>query len=168
MVLKSCTKCLVEKSLNNFSQDKRVSHGYKSWCRDCCAVYYSQYRSEHKERTKAIRKRYRKDWTKFFIEEYGQSVSCAVCDKNLLWNNITLSTTPHFDHRMNGQESIQGPPAAWWGGHACTLENQKTWLECNFGILCGKCNSCLPTYNRGEWLQKALEYYDKTETSIIN
>jgi len=169
---KQCTRCRETKTLSHFSHDNRRNRaGLKSWCKQCCAGYIAQNKMRHADYTKISRMKYRSEWLAFFESVYGEDPICQVCGTDLAWYSDHRADgryVVNFDHRHGGEASIKGPPASWWGSHACTLENQKTWLECDFGILCGRCNSCLPTMGRGEWLQKALRYYGYSETSSYN
>lgn len=52
MRVKTCTKCKVEKPLNEFTTDKRASTGFKSSCKKCenaaCLVRYHNNKTEAK------------------------------------------------------------------------------------------------------------------------
>lgn len=63
-----------------------------------------------------------------------------------------------IDHRHGDNEPIKGTPRSFYEKRPFNERNLKTWEECNFGILCNRCNFCLPTRNRAEWLLAALDY----------
>ena len=54
---KICTKCKIEKSLDEFGVEKRVNDGKSAWCKQC----YKKYRVEHKEERKIYNKKYNKE-----------------------------------------------------------------------------------------------------------
>jgi hypothetical protein len=97
------------------------------------------------------------DWTKFFVELYGQNPSCAICGEILQWHSSIKSKAVHFDHRKPGIK-IKCIPRLWYCGRPCTEANKSEWIVENFGILCLTCNFRTPTKNRLAWLKLALEY----------
>jgi transposase-like protein len=50
--MKTCTKCNIEKSLNNFVKNKRQSDGYHYVCKDCHKLYKEQNTDTIKEKHK--------------------------------------------------------------------------------------------------------------------
>lgn len=56
---KICTKCGIEKSLEDFHKDKNTKDGRRSWCKDCS----NQYRREHRniEKEKEYAKNHKKE-----------------------------------------------------------------------------------------------------------
>ena len=56
--MKRCTKCGVEKSLDNFYRTKRA---YSSRCKECLSEYYSDRYVENNESMKIQRKKYKKN-----------------------------------------------------------------------------------------------------------
>lgn len=49
MNTKICSKCCIEKNIDEFSKDKKTKDGLKCWCKLCSAEYNKKYRQEHKE-----------------------------------------------------------------------------------------------------------------------
>jgi hypothetical protein len=94
------------------------------------------------------------NWVSYFISKYGANPSCQICGKELVWYGFSdeIEKVVHFDHRTK-LVPIK-VPSFWIYHHACNPKNIVTWEECNFGILCRKCNTFFPSKNRIEWLQK--------------
>lgn len=49
MNTKICSKCCIEKNIDEFAKDKKTKDGLKCWCKLCNAEYNKKYRQEHKE-----------------------------------------------------------------------------------------------------------------------
>lgn len=58
--MKKCSKCKIEKDLNDFPKTKRTSDGYASWCKKCNADYHRKYYWDNYEEIVAKRKPYKK------------------------------------------------------------------------------------------------------------
>lgn len=167
---KSCEVCGLDKPL--------VANRGKSIrrCTDCSILNIQKVKQKYYERNKQHikeRSRHNKidrlvEWITYFKKKYGKIPFCQCCSKQLTWHGDCKLTAVHFDHRHGGSETIKGSPAKWFFGRRATLENIKIFDSCDFGILCGECNMNLPTRNRGQWLQQAFIYYEKTEASFVN
>ena len=57
-MLRKCTKCKKEKTLSEFSRNKRLKDGYSYWCRVCWAKYSTEWRKRQGEAFKEYRKEY--------------------------------------------------------------------------------------------------------------
>lgn len=170
---KKCSKCKFLKFVSDFHRSASKQDGLQTFCKVCRLREQRNYRlstngknrdKRYKERyknnltvTKDWNKTYLEQWLKFFISTYGNKPLCRICSKLLTFNTGNKSTTVNFDHR-NGNEIITGTPCHFYRNRPCTLEHQKTWLSCDFGILCNDCNYRLPTLNRVDWLHAALSY----------
>lgn len=128
--------------------------------------YKRQYYQEHKEKIAIqVKKRCQErklQWVNFFRRIYSENPICQVCGRELQWKGERAEVV-HFDHRHNGEVSIEITPSDWVRGYPCNLKNQRIWLSCDFGILCNVCNKRLPTKDREQWLRKAIRYTDKRE-----
>lgn len=93
-------------------------------------------------------------WRGFIPEQ----VACECCGKIVFYRSGNIRTSIHFDHRNEGLEVVQVPPSEWLRRHKCNDENKKIWESCDFGMLCFRCNSQLPTKGRLEFLESALKY----------
>lgn len=101
------------------------------------------------------------DWLFMFRRLYGKKPACQVCGRALQWEGH-VEDIVHWDHK-NGRNHVTRGPREWAREHACTRENVQQWVEFQFGILCRRCNSRLPTERRIEFLEKALVYAKGSE-----
>ena len=85
----------------------------------------------------------RKSWEGYIPKE----TKCQICGKEIFFNQNNQSLAIHFDH-IKENLSITIKPTTWLSKNRRTSENEKIWESCNFGMLCHKCNLCLPTKNR--------------------
>ena len=85
MKTKICTKCKEEKSLDEFSSDKRVLDEKRSKCKECCGLankkYYEEHKNEvkkynqkHKEEIKIYQKKYQKKYHKKYYQEHKKEL----------------------------------------------------------------------------------------------
>ena len=56
--MKKCSKCLVDKELVDFYNQKETSDGKKSWCKECMKRLRREYYSSHREDSLSYSKRY--------------------------------------------------------------------------------------------------------------
>ena len=128
-------------------------------------AYHREWYQKNKERHKDACKRWREkngryykkalsSWNEYFPKETG----CGVCGKKIYFNKRNTRTAIHFDHRNNNKCLIEGSPTKWLSQSKRTLEREKLWEACNFGMLCEKCNRSLPSKNRKVFLINALKY----------
>ena len=55
--MKTCTKCGIAKEIGMFHKGNNPD-GYRTWCKDCVAIYKKQYKANNSERIKAVQKEY--------------------------------------------------------------------------------------------------------------
>lgn len=153
-VLRLCTKCKEDKSIDYFYPNRTRKDGYDHYCKECrkdttnkryCPTKQKQYKLDN-----------RNAWLRFFQSHYGEIPHCEVCDSELSWMYGGKNNTVHWDHRYGTNECRQ--PCDWYISRPCSEKNIAKWLSFRFGILCHDCNRKLPTDNRLEWLQKATKY----------
>jgi len=98
VLVKYCTNCKIEKSLDCFSKNKKSKDGYYTWCKECCKQHYEenkeeilikgkiynqknkdeilkyqkQYYLEHIEKAKEYNNEYGKNYRKEHKEELAQ------------------------------------------------------------------------------------------------
>ena len=137
--LRQCDKCGTIKSLKDFPRSKRCYLGRSGSCKIC-------------------KVKYRDTWLPYFIKKYGEHPLCTICNKILTWEIKDKIKKAHFDHRHGGSEAIAMSPSTWYQARFCTKENIRIFESCDFGILCVRCNSNIPTKDRKEWLQKITKY----------
>ncbi len=180
--MKTCSLCKQEKEEKEFYNDPINKSGKRSWCIKCRKDYSQRYYKENKDRCKvkrslydklyrqsnfekiakrneAQRQEYISDWVNYFKNKYGESPKCRVCGRDLEWklNGKRTSKSVCFDHKSNGL-LIKRSPYCWYQTHSCNDRNIKVWEQCNFGILCCRCNFFLPTENREKWFEQIKQY----------
>jgi hypothetical protein len=75
-MLKACTKCNIEKSLDNFHKSKREKDGLNYWCKTCVSNYCKEY-NQTEERKKVV-KEYKEEYNKTekhkkYVKEYNDA-----------------------------------------------------------------------------------------------
>jgi len=108
---------------------------------------------------KQRRVQYLKQWVAFFTESYSAHPTCQLCNRPLKYNNTPGNAEPvHFDHRQPSE--IIAKPYGWYKCRPCNDKNKAIWKQHNFGLLCGRCNTFIPTKNRQIWKDKLCAYID--------
>ena len=79
--MKTCTKCGIEKSLNDFCNHKKRKDGKNGWCRSCC----NKYGQDHKESISAYKKKWNQNnkeaietHNKKYHQDHKKSISANV------------------------------------------------------------------------------------------
>lgn len=139
MQTKICTKCTLEKLLNEFSIDKRQKLGHRPECRECSRNSRKEklfiYRETNKARLKEI-KRNSKIRTLYGLEKEDfekmvllQDNKCAIC-------SLSVEVNLCIDH--------------------CHVTGKVR------GLLCKNCNLAIGNFKDDvELLQKAIKYLEK-------
>jgi len=121
--------------------------------------HYKKHKESLLAKSKELRIKYLKSW-----EGYIQTVTkCEMCGKTIYFNRKKKVDAIHFDHRHGLIKGFNITPFAWLAGRPRTTKNEKMWESFDFGKLCGRCNSYLPTENRKEFLEDAINYIKKLE-----
>ena len=93
-------------------------------------------------------------------EEYiPKETFCEICNRRIYFNNGVQKAAIHFDHQT--ENVLIKRPTTWLRCHKRTLENQKIWEKCAFGMLCKKCNGYFPTKDRLKLLNNIIKYIKK-------
>ena len=108
-----------------------------------------QYQRKYLEKNRAL-------W-KVYLTGIKKNPFCQICKKKLEYFNCIRSSTVHFDHRSINL-NIKGPPSDWLKANPPTERNKRIWKQCDFGILCNKCNRFLITKNRKKWIINVVKY----------
>ena len=165
MDTKICPKCKTEKTLNEFAKSKIHRYGVDSWCKNCRAQKQREYTklgigSRNKDYIKQKRISDKQKWLNY-LNHKNPSPKCEVCGKELKY--FDGKDGIHFDHRENGNESIQHHPSSWMGRHPLNKNNIEKFESCNFGILCIRCNRILPTIGRQSFMRRLIKYVFKKD-----
>ena len=138
---------------------KKYHQEHKKEQRKADKRYYWRHREKEKAESRKYQEKRRDTWRPFF----AHITSCEICGKPIVFASGNIRTSVHFDHKQGGKAVIKSP-SSWVRNNLRTSENEAIWKTCNFGKLCQRCNQCLPTKNRLEWLEKALKYTKKRST----
>lgn len=168
---KTCPRCGLNKPLDEFYKNRNRKIPYSGYCKKChckvCSDGAKKKYSEIKAYNRKLFEKYLGGWKEYFKNKYGENPKCEVCGKTLSFDSLTSygncngkRTDICFDHKHRNVE-IKTSPSNWFHKRVCSARNIAIWESCNFGLLCIKCNSLLPTDNREEWLELAIKYCHK-------
>lgn len=71
METKVCSKCHVEKQLDDFNKCFRVKDGRKAECRECQKIYSKNYRIVNKEKIKEYNQKWNEDNQKYYLDYFN-------------------------------------------------------------------------------------------------
>jgi hypothetical protein len=117
--MKKCTKCSVEKLLNDFSKDKSKGDGFSSWCKECVNQKGKDWYLQNKEKHLEYAREYNKTWVqdndehiKKYGKEYRQNNKEKIRQTEKLykeknnhisrWRDILRSTLKRFHRGKTG------------------------------------------------------------------
>jgi hypothetical protein len=115
--------------------------------------YHHKHKQERNQFSRDRTKRYFQSW----VGIIPAHINCQICGKVIFFASGNQETSIHFDHKIPNLP-IKRNPSTWLASHLPNEKNIKLWKECNFGMLCRKCNLHLPTANRKEFVQQLLRY----------
>lgn len=149
--MKTCTKCRVEQHLDEFHASRRARDGRRGICKLCALAAARQWYGANKERVAARprQRAYSEKWRRTsryglaegrfeeMLEEQGHA--CALC--RAPFDLEAPRRQAHIDHE-----------------HAC-CPGQKSCGSCVRGLLCYRCNVCLPAAESDPgWLGRVAQY----------
>lgn len=146
---KVCNKCRLSKPLSNFCINRTQKDGLNYICRSCKKERDRLFRLRHREKmdkkTHSKRIQILDGWCQYLTSVHGK-FQCECCGRDLKFTSYRKGYDPNntvnWDHRF-GDESIKVPPSEWLIRHPCNHTNKKIWNECDFGVLCRRCNTNL-------------------------
>lgn len=118
------------------------------------------------EKAISYKKKKRQESLESWVGLIPRVTSCEICGSEIFFNNGNKEKAIHFDHRNGGLEPIKEQPTNWLQYHPRNSKNEIIWKECDFGMLCSKCNSVLPTKNRKDLLTNLVKYLEKLELKV--
>jgi len=155
-MIKSCTKCRQDKSIESFTKDKTKIDGLRPSCRECEKSYYwhgggrersKLFREQYPEKQKAYQRRgYRKNHEKRLqiakerrmklrmeaYNAYGGSV-CACCGET----NMGFLSIDHINGTTRTARALQlkegGSIYGWLKKHSYPADYQILCFNCNLG-----------------------------------
>lgn len=132
MELKECSRCLVVKSVADFSKDKQHSSGYKSACKVCATGDWQRWRAANLETAR------KKDRVSHYVRTYRLTIEQA---EKLV-------------------ENRSGPCAICEQEKPLVVDHCHTTGEVR-GLVCSACNSMLGyAKDNTKSLAKAIEYLE--------
>jgi len=155
-----CEIITQKRKYNSDNKDKinRYMRKYHHQNKDARLEYMKEWRLKNKEsilsKSKIKNRNYVLLWKTFFKEYYGEFPSCQICGITLKWDG-SKNEVVHWDHK-NGKDRFRYPASIYT--RSLNKENKQLWVGLDYGILCLVCNHRLPTENRLDWLNSALEY----------
>lgn len=125
------------------------------------------YRKKNYKKFKMFAKKLREKNIKSWRGYIPLKTNCKICGKTLYFNKRKPKTAIHFDHRIENIP-IKMNPTHWLISRYKTKLNQEIWEQCDFGILCRRCNAHLPTKDRKDYLLRVIKYVFGERSKIIN
>lgn len=132
--MKTCSKCLIQKSILEFGINKTRSDGLQSYCKNCRNAYLKNWYIKNKKlqinRTKISRNK-----IKEYLRKYKEQNPCKDCNKFYKYFQMD------FDHLRNKKANIANIRFG--------LENIKKQIEEDCELVCANCHR-LRTFNRSQ------------------
>jgi len=104
---KKCSKCKIEKPLNEYQKDNNQISGIRTDCKECCSIRAKKYYEEHREeRIEYSRKYWDENHEECLIrkKEYNKRKKrCDICNIDTSFNNFSthLKTKKHINNLNN-------------------------------------------------------------------
>ncbi len=175
-MIHKCNICKVTLSSQNCFNSNLASRYYI--CRACMRIRNKTYNVKNKTKIMQSKKRYYHE-NKTKIDAYSKKrymdnlkswegfipkkTNCQICSTEIYFNNNDRKKAICFDHKKQSVIKQKPGPTFWLGQHKRTNETELIWKKADFGMLCNKCNSFLPTDKRKEYIKKVVKYVYETE-----
>ena len=173
---KTCTKCNIEKSINDFYKDVRKTDGLRSWCKECQRndnkkreFKYNdtrrKYREENKEESKIKKNEYYKlnrekiliigsKWRRETFNGRLSSYKRSALLRNIEWN----ITDEQFKSFWNLDCIYCGDSISTIG--IDRVDSSKGYIIDNIVPCCYQCNIIKMDYTEQEFLNKIKQIYE--------
>ena len=138
---RQCSKCKIWKPLSEFHKDKRVSDGYKSQCKTCCAEYLKTWRHKNKEKIRLYRQQNREkkaEYDRKRTEKLRTEVlnrlggECVLCE----FSNYKALQIDHIHN--DGKKDRNSMSCDTYYRYLLSLSDEE--LHANYQCLCANCN----------------------------
>jgi hypothetical protein len=141
---KVCTKCSLEKNINEFYKDSSKYDGYACACKECCIKHRNKYRKENKSKIKEYYQNYYK--SNNYSKEYYRLNKDKIKQyyKHKYHNNINKRLHHIISVTLNNMINKKYDTSKYLKLFGYTIEELKTHLEKKF-----KENMSWDNY--GEW-----------------
>lgn len=166
MEKKLCTKCKIEKNLDNFSKDKHTKCGYTHQCKQCRNERTVKYYKDNPDKAKDKNERQRKNRKDFYSSQEGIKSSRRSHLKRRF--NMTIDQYDEMAEKQNHKCAICNESEVYSRNKfLCVDHDHKTGER--RGLLCNKCNRGLGLFKDDqETLIKAIQYLEnfKIKTNV--
>jgi hypothetical protein len=147
MTTKTCSKCHVEKPIEEFVKTKANRSGYHSWCRECFNAYYRGKKPENAAKQRAWRKA-------------NPDKQAAYRRKHHLKVNYGMSPEETLEllDRQNGRCAICMKHIEFSGRGGAVVDHDHVTGEVR-GVLCSRCNSGVGLFEEDcRAMSRAIDY----------
>jgi hypothetical protein len=158
---KKCPQCLIEKPTSEY-YTRAKGQVLRSWCKGCETA--RRKKDRHKINARDRKRTFERveTWFPWLKEIFGEHPLCQCCGRVLTWRNGNHRKSIDsvvLDHRNGGSEEIK-VFYKWMYSASLNEHNKQKVLACDFGVLCRRCNSLLPTKDRLKWLKQVITYIE--------
>ena len=159
MEMKICSKCKMEKTLDEFSKDKNSSTGYTYQCKKCRNAYYNTYYNSNPEKMKAKNANNWLKRKKYYQSEVGISSSRRSHLKRKY--GISLEEYNKLSEKQEHKCAICGNSEMNTKNNVLCIDHNHTTGKVR-ALLCGLCNTGLGNFLDNKiLLENAIKYLDK-------
>jgi hypothetical protein len=149
---KACSKCGVEKPLQDFHKQLQGKLGRASWCKRCVADLHSKYRKEQPDKLRTQNKKYR--------DKHKEKINAKRYTDNLRSYGISLEEYEKLVLSQHGVCAICKQPETSSRKSRLSVDHDHTSGRAR-GLLCQRCNAGIGLFNDSkELLMAAMEYID--------
>ena len=132
---KICSRCRIEKSLDEYNKDTSQKWGIRVYCKGC-SIAVKQERNKTRSKKNHLWAKYRLRPEDYYSKLEEQGFCCAICDEPEDFKALVV------DH-----------------DHDCCPQKTTTCGECVRALICSDCNLGLGRFfDRPELLQQAADY----------
>jgi hypothetical protein len=130
MITKVCTKCKVEKPLDEFNNCKLGKYGKKPSCKQCCNKAAEKYREKNKYEIKDRQKRFQdknKDRIRAKRKEYYKENRERLLDKSKKYNKANRDKINITRRKYNKKNTdrVKALQREWWGKNKDEINNRR-------------------------------------------
>lgn len=156
---KSCNRCKIIKSINEFTKDKHVKSGYTAICTKCRGIANREYYKNNPEKAKIKNDKQKENRKKYYQTPEGIESSRRAHLKRTF--NLTLEEYDQMLEKQNHKCAICSGVETYDRFNVLAVDHCHTTGIIR-GLLCFKCNVALGGFDDNvELLTKATEYLNK-------
>lgn len=157
--MKKCTKCYIEKLLDEFAKDKYSVDGLTYQCKQCRNIRTNEYYTKYPEKRKQLNDRQKENRKKFYNSERGIESSRKAHLKRMY--GISLEEYNELSERQNHKCAICNEKEIYYRNKVLCVDHCHTTGKIR-GLLCNTCNRVLGMFKENkEILLNAIKYLEK-------